>query len=233
MLQAEYAIPKAEGDKADGRLTVSQARGSVEDNIARWEGQFGTKVDKEQKETLVAGGIKITLVDLTGTFNDTMAPMAPLITRPDYRMLGAIFQLPGEEALHFVKCYGPKKTITDRADEIKRFLTSLKVGAEKVSVDLGLRVSRVPADKAELEAAQREAAAAQNAPDAKPAAAGPENPFGGPEVPQSGKQAESPQARWVPPLEVAPPESRGRPVKTTPADLAPLRGCRRSSKRRR
>ncbi|MGA2259649.1 MAG: formylglycine-generating enzyme family protein, partial [Thermoguttaceae bacterium] len=87
------------------------------------------------------GGITITLVDLTGTFNDSMAPMAPLITRPDYRMLGAIFQLPGEEGLHFIKCYGPKKTITDRADEIKGFLTSLKVGAEKVTVDLGKGVN--------------------------------------------------------------------------------------------
>ena len=49
------------------------------------------------------------------------------MTRPDYRMLGAIFQVPGDDRLYFIKCYGPKKTITARADEIKGFLTSLKV----------------------------------------------------------------------------------------------------------
>jgi len=127
ILQAEYGIPKAEGDKDDGRLTISQARGSVEDNIARWKGQFSKKLEKENQETLDAGGIKVTLVDLTGTFEDSRGMMGPTVTRPEYRMFGAIFQLPNEEGLHFIKCYGPKKTIADRADEIKGFLRSLKV----------------------------------------------------------------------------------------------------------
>ena len=48
------------------------------------------------------------------------------MTRPDYRMLGAIFQIPGDGRLYFVKCYGPKKTIAARADEIKGFLKSLR-----------------------------------------------------------------------------------------------------------
>ena len=100
---------------------------SLEDNIARWKGQFGKKLDKENQETIDAGGIKITLVDLTGTFDDSRGMMGPTVTRPDYRMLGAIFQLPGEDGLHFVKCYGPTKTIAAQADEIKGFLRSLKV----------------------------------------------------------------------------------------------------------
>lgn len=124
---AEYAIPKAEGDKADGRLTVSAAGGTVEGNIDRWKDQFGKKPEKESQETIDAGSVKITLVDLTGTFSDSMGPMAPAVTRPDYRMLGAIFQLPGEQELHFIKCYGPTKTIAAQADEFKGFLRSLKV----------------------------------------------------------------------------------------------------------
>ena len=71
MLQAEYAIPKAEGDKEDGRLTVSQVGGTLEDNIDRWKGQFGKKLEKEKQETIDAGGIKITLVDFSGTFDDS------------------------------------------------------------------------------------------------------------------------------------------------------------------
>ncbi len=71
IIQAEYAIPKAEGDKEDGRLTVSVANGSVEDNVARWKGQFGKKPDKENEETIDADGVKIMLVDFTGTFQDS------------------------------------------------------------------------------------------------------------------------------------------------------------------
>jgi hypothetical protein len=128
-VQAEYAIPKAEDDKADGRLTVSVAGGTVEGNVNRWKDQFSTKLDKESQEAIDVGGVKITLVDLAGTFNDSMGPMVPAVTRPDYRMLGAIFQLPGEEGkgLHFIKCYGPAKTIAAHADEFKGFLRSLKV----------------------------------------------------------------------------------------------------------
>ena len=127
MLLAEYAVPRAEGDQADGRLTVSQAGGTVDDNINRWKGQFSKKLEKENQETVDADGVKLTLVDFSGTFDDSRGMMGPTVTRPDYRMLGAIFQIPGDQGLRFVKCYGPKKTMAARADEIKGFLNSLKV----------------------------------------------------------------------------------------------------------
>ena len=130
MLQAEFAIPKAEGDQEDGRLTVSHLGGTLEDNVDRWKKQFGDKPEKSNEENLAAGGIKIMLVDLAGTFSDSRGPMmgaGAAVARPDYRMLGAIFQVPGDDLLYFIKCYGPKKTITANADEIKGFLTSLKV----------------------------------------------------------------------------------------------------------
>jgi hypothetical protein len=125
MLKAEYAIPKAEGDKADGRFTVSQAGGSLEDNITRWKGQF-SKLDKEHQETIDVGGIKVTLLDYSGTYEDSRGPMmGSAVSRPDYRLLGGIFEADGR--LNFIKCYGPTKTITARADEIKGFIKSLKV----------------------------------------------------------------------------------------------------------
>jgi hypothetical protein len=130
MLQAEFAIPRAEGDKVDGRLTVSHFGGSLEENVNRWKGQFGEKPDKENEETIDASGIKVMLVDFTGTFSDSRGPMmmpGPSVSHPDYRMLGAIFQVPGDDLLYFIKCYGPAKTITARAEEIKTFLRSLKV----------------------------------------------------------------------------------------------------------
>jgi hypothetical protein len=122
---AEYGLPKAEGDKDDGRLTVSSAGGSIDDNVTRWRGQFGEKPDKEAKEAVDAGGVKVTLVDFSGTFHDSRGPMAPTVERPDYRMLGAIFEMGGQ--LYFIKAYGPSKTVAARADEIRSFIRSLKV----------------------------------------------------------------------------------------------------------
>jgi hypothetical protein len=43
---AEFVLPKAEGDDADGRLTVSAAGGSIEANIDRWRDQFGGKPER-------------------------------------------------------------------------------------------------------------------------------------------------------------------------------------------
>ncbi len=125
MLLAEFAIPRAEGDQQDGRLTVSQAGGTLEDNINRWKGQFSKKLDKEEQKTIDVGGIKVTLVDFSGTFDDSRGMMGPTVTRPDYRMLGAIFENDGR--LNFIKSYGPAKTIAARADEIREFVHSLKV----------------------------------------------------------------------------------------------------------
>ncbi len=71
MVAAEYSVPKADGDKQDARLTVSQFGGTVEANIDRWKGQFSKKLDKEEEKPIDVGGVKATLVDLSGTFDDS------------------------------------------------------------------------------------------------------------------------------------------------------------------
>ncbi len=123
-IRAEFALPRAEGDSADGRLTVSVARGGLKENIERWRGQFGGKPEKESQETIQVDGIDVTLVDFSGTYHDQMGPFAPGEDRSNYRMLGAIFDLGGE--LHFVKAYGPAKTMEARAAEFRAFVQSLK-----------------------------------------------------------------------------------------------------------
>jgi len=120
---AEFALPRAEGDSADGRLTVSVARGSLKDNIERWRGQFGGKPDKESQETIKVEGIDVTLVDFSGTYQDQMGPFAPGVDRSNYRNLGEIFEL-GE--LHFLKAYEPAQTMEARAPEFRAFVQSLK-----------------------------------------------------------------------------------------------------------
>lgn len=124
-IRAEFALPRAEGDPADGRITVSVARGGLKENVDRWRSQFGGKPEKESQEQVKVDGVEVTLVDFSGTFNDQMGPFAPGVDRTGYRMLGAIFDLGGE--LHFIKAYGPAKTMEARAPEFRTFVQSLKV----------------------------------------------------------------------------------------------------------
>ncbi len=123
--QAEAEKLKAEN--ADGRLTISAAGGSLDANIARWRGQFGGKPEKDKTEQMEVSGLKITLVDLEGTFKDGGGPMfgGASVDRPGYRMLGAV--IPRGDTNIFIKAYGPAKTMAARADEVKAFLKSMKV----------------------------------------------------------------------------------------------------------
>ena len=120
---AELILPKAEGDDADGRLTVSVAGGAIEANIDRWRDQFGGKPDPASEERKEINGLEVVLVDFGGEFNDQRGPLAPATKRAGYRMLAAIIPLDGE--LHFVKAVGPKATIAAHAERFQQFIGSV------------------------------------------------------------------------------------------------------------
>jgi hypothetical protein len=130
MLLAEFAMPKAEGDAADVRLTVSQLGGTVDSNLDRWKGQF-SKLDKQNQESFDLDKLKVTLIDLSGVYNDSRGMTGPSVTRSGYRMLGAVVEVPGQSTMYFLKCYGPEKTIAAHADEIKGFIRSMKIDKDK------------------------------------------------------------------------------------------------------
>ncbi len=121
---AEYALPRAEGDEEDGRLTVSVAGGSIEDNIQRWRGQFAGSLESESTEEISMGNLKATLVDFAGEFNDQRGPFAPAQERPGYRMLAAIIPVDGQ--LHFIKCTGPANTLAAHVDTFQAFVRSAR-----------------------------------------------------------------------------------------------------------
>ena len=121
---AEFTLPRAAGDDADGRLTISAAGGTVEANIDRWKGQFGAEVKQAPQEEIDVAGMKVTVVDLSGDFNEQRGPFAPAVKRPGYRMIAAI--VPVEGQLHFIKATGPEKTIASHADKIHEFIRSVK-----------------------------------------------------------------------------------------------------------
>jgi hypothetical protein len=69
--------------------------------------------------------VNVTVVDYSGTFNDSMGPFAPGEQREGYRMIGAI--IPVGTQLHFVKAYGPEKTMERHHEAFQAFLQTLQI----------------------------------------------------------------------------------------------------------
>lgn len=123
-VEAEFVLPVTEENENAARLTVSIAGGSIEANIQRWKGQFGGKPEKESQEEVEVDGIKATMVDFTGDFDDRRGPFAPGEKRSGYRMIAAIIPIDGQ--LHFVKATGPQETVAAHAEAIEEFVRSVK-----------------------------------------------------------------------------------------------------------
>lgn len=131
----EFSTPKVEGDERDGRLTVMTASGGVDANIDRWLTQFTQPDGKPSKDRAeikkeTIGGQEVHIVDISGTFVDR--PGGPFaggkpVNREGYRMLGAII-VTAAHGQHFLKFYGPAKTIAANEKAFDTLVRSLKVG---------------------------------------------------------------------------------------------------------
>ncbi len=129
MRVAQYRLPRAKGDTADGEVSVIAAGGTVEANIARWKGQFeGTPVLKRKDHEV--NGKTITWVELEGTFlyKERMMAPGPGKKLENYIVRGII--IPGRRGHVFVKGWGPKNTMTEQRDRFGELMKS--VAASKV-----------------------------------------------------------------------------------------------------
>jgi len=127
MRVAQFGIPLAEGDKGKIELTVfyfgPDQGGSVDQNIARWLGQFKPLEGKEKVEKFTVGDFDITKLDASGTYEYKPFPAAPQgELMKDWRMLAAVVET-AENGPYFFRVVGPKKTID--AQE-KAFINMLK-----------------------------------------------------------------------------------------------------------
>ena len=50
VIAAEFTLPRAEGDDADGRLTVSSVGGTLQENLDRWRQQFGESPTRSRRK---------------------------------------------------------------------------------------------------------------------------------------------------------------------------------------
>ena len=118
MRQAQYRLPRVQGDTEDAELVVFYFQGGgggVQANIDRWVGQF-TKADGSPANDIAktshktSHGIPITIVDVSGTY---VAGMGSVMTDPkgksNYRMLAAVAE--AGSGPWFFKLTGPAKTV--------------------------------------------------------------------------------------------------------------------------
>lgn len=120
IIEHEFQARAGEGDaEQTARVTMMRAGGDVKANIRRWQGQFsGGDKQANQTEELAVGDWTVHLVDLNGSFADSMGggPFAggKVVQRKNYAMTGAILVPPGtspEGGKYFVKMIGPAEVV--------------------------------------------------------------------------------------------------------------------------
>lgn len=133
MRVAQFALPRAAGDPADAELVVyyfGGSGGTVEANIERWLGQMHQPDGKSSSaaarhESRTVNGLKVTLVDVSGTYVAEMTPGAKeRHNSANFRLRAAVIETPNGP--YFIKLTGPAKTIAASEKAFEAFLASLK-----------------------------------------------------------------------------------------------------------
>ena len=131
---AQFRISHVAPDTEDGEFVVfyfgKGQGGGVEDNLDRWYGQFlqtdgKTTKDKAVVTTRTVAGLKVTQVDVSGTYKGGGPMMggggAP---KPNTRMLAAIVE--GGEGPWILKATGPEHTMEGAKHDFDALILSIE-----------------------------------------------------------------------------------------------------------
>ena len=134
MRVAQYKLPKSAGDAEDGSLVLyyfGQGQGGgTQANIDRWISQIhqadgSDSKDKAKSESLTVNGLKVTMVDVSGTYSAEMSPGSGDFTRkPNYRLRAAVIETP--KGSYFAKLTGPEKTIAHWDQAFRDYINSFQ-----------------------------------------------------------------------------------------------------------
>jgi len=132
MRVAQYRLPKVEADTEDASLVLyyfGQGQGgSTAANIERWVGQMkqaeGTSSSEAAKqESFEINGLKVTTVDVAGTYVAETAPGSGTFNnKPRYRLRAAVVETPNGS--YYVKLVGPEKTVARWNDSFLSYIRS-------------------------------------------------------------------------------------------------------------
>ena len=128
ILDYEFAASAKDAEKADGRITIMGAGGTIKANIDRWRTQQFTKISEQKVKERKVGETKLHTVDISGTYLDRAGPFTRDAGKElqGYRMLAVIIETEGK-GNYFVKFYGPAKTVADNEKVFEAMIQSLKV----------------------------------------------------------------------------------------------------------
>ena len=142
MRAAQYKLPKAEGDTEDASLVLyyfgSDQGGSVRDNFDRWISQIQqpdgkSSTDKAKMETLTPNGLKVTMIDVTGTYTAETSPGSGVrLNKPNYRLRGAVVETP--RGNYYIKLVGPEKTVNRWGEAFMEYVKSFEFKGAATSV---------------------------------------------------------------------------------------------------
>ena len=134
MRAAQYKLPQAEGDREDASLVLyyfgAAQGGSSQANIDRWISQIqqadgSSSKDKAKTETMTVNGLKVTTVDVAGTYTAEMAPgSGTMHNDADYRLRAAVIETP--KGNYFLKLVGPAKTVGHWEQSVTDFVKSFE-----------------------------------------------------------------------------------------------------------
>jgi hypothetical protein len=116
---AQWRIPRA-GNSEDGELILfffgKGKGGSTEENLERWYGQFRQPDGRPSRDAAVltirtVNGLRVTAVDLAGTYHAAAMGGQAGEPKPGRRLLAAVIE--GEDGPWFFKGVGPAATMSE------------------------------------------------------------------------------------------------------------------------
>lgn len=133
MRAAQYQIPRGAGDAADAELVLfffgKGKGGGPQENLDRWYGQITQPDGKPTRDAAVVtirtvNGLKVTAVDVGGTYVGMPGMGGEAQPKPGWRMLACVVE--GEDGPWFFKAVGPDKTIVQAKAGFDALIGSLE-----------------------------------------------------------------------------------------------------------
>src|SRR6185369_8971018 len=126
---AQYRLPKTETDTEDASLVLyyfGGQGGSTTANVERWISQMKqAEGNAAKQESLEVNGLKVTTVDVAGTYVAETAPGSGTFhNNPGYRLRAAVVETPNGP--YFVKLVGPEKTVARWNDSFLSYVKSFE-----------------------------------------------------------------------------------------------------------
>lgn len=134
MRVAQYKLPKETGDAEDASLVLyyfgQSGGGGISANLERWIGQMkqpdgSDSKEKAKQDGLTVNGLKVTTVDLAGTYTAETAPgSGQFLNNPNYRLRAAVIETP--KGSYYLKLVGPEKTVAKWNNSVTDFVKSFE-----------------------------------------------------------------------------------------------------------